>query len=134
MAIDAKDHSRCWHVVNEPYHKFDLHDNSIFVLHPNDEKPMIRDTGEYLSQFQHGNVSVKKGLLSIGLVFCHVTKSLIYDNVTGKRVLPKHYLGGKRESLQTFDVTMDNFKKLQAIIPDQFRYHATLKSSRFPWV
>ena len=134
MEIDEEGYKKCWHIVNDPYHEFDLHDNSIFVLHPNDEKPMIRHSGEYLSQFQHGKVLVKEGLLSIGLIFRHVTNSLRYDNVTGTRVLPKNFFNGKTEYLEKFDATLENFTTQKTNIPHQFKHQATQKCKEWDWI
>lgn len=134
MAIDGGNHRKCWHIVNEPYCKFSLHDNSIFVLHHDDEKPVVRYSGEYLSQFQHGNVFVKEGLLSIGLIFRHVTKSLIYDNVTCMRVLPDNFFNDKREYINKFDATMEKFKNEKRDIQEKFRLQATDKLTTWKWI
>ena len=80
-----------WKVGKHPLATYKLTDNSIFVLHPMDEKPIIRNFGEPLSQFQHGNVKVKKGDLSVGFIYRNVTQTLTYDDETSKNVLPKQF-------------------------------------------
>ena len=72
-------------------YKFKLEDNSIFVPHPMDEKPIIRHPAETLSHFQHGNVIVKQGNLGIALIFRNVTQTLDYDNMSSKRVLGNRF-------------------------------------------
>lgn len=103
-----------WKVLKTPVKTFKLHNNSIFVLHPDDELPMQRCLGENLSQFQHGNVNVKKGLLSIGLVFRNVTKYLKYDIDSSKLILPPKYNNHNIQCLLKFDDAFLNEKKLLA--------------------
>lgn len=86
------DSRRKWVYSKRAFCKYQLEDNSIFVLHPSDEKPMVRNHGEPISQFQHGNVSVAKGTLSIGLIYRNVTQTLAYDHETCTRILTKDYL------------------------------------------
>lgn len=83
----SKESRKCWEAHKHPFQKIDLNDNSMFVLHPMDEKPILRYPTESLSQFQHGNISLKTGCLSIALVFRNVTNTLIYDNVTSRRAI-----------------------------------------------
>ena len=58
-----------------------LSHGSIHILHPQDEKPFITNAPGRLSwcQIQHGNVRLKKGEFSIGLVFRSVSNKQYYD-------------------------------------------------------
>lgn len=57
----------------EDTHEFLLNDQSIFVLHPDDEVPGARGYSDgSLSQFQHGGIKVTDGL-SVAMVFRTVT-------------------------------------------------------------
>ena len=99
---------RKWKVGKNHNTEFHLTDHSLFVLHPNDEKPIIRNIGEPLSQFQHGNVQVKKGELSIRFIFRHATQTLIYDNIKYTIILPKCYHAEHKCTLSKFDATYNN--------------------------
>ena len=72
---------------------------------------MTRHNAETLAQYQHGNISVKEGHLSIGLIFCNVTQSLIYDSITSKRILDRNFHTKKRKYLELFDETFADFKE-----------------------
>jgi hypothetical protein len=71
-------------------HAFVLTDQSIFVLHPDDEVPRPRGHSDgSLSQFQHGGVNVTQGL-SVGIVFRTVTtKADIHVTRDTRRLGPK---------------------------------------------
>ena len=103
------------------------------MLHPNDERPAVRNLDEPLSQFQHGNVLVNQGDLSLALVFRHVTKSLLYDNVTSTRVLSTKFCDGQREYIDKFKATTDNFKMNQTIILDKFQHQVREKLQAWNW-
>lgn len=75
-----------WYVCPNEFSNITLTNNSIFILHPHDEKPMLRGEDRDIYQIQNGNVSVTK-VLSIGLVFRCVTNIDIFDNQTNKLVL-----------------------------------------------
>ena len=98
-----------------------------------DEKPMIRHPSETLSQFQHGNVNVKKGHLSMALVFHNVTKTLIYDDITCKRVLPKTFTHDTRTTLDIFDDTISTYRVNQTNISSGFTSQVKQKLSNWNW-
>ena len=60
---------RKWIVGKETVSQYELKDNSIFVLHPMDEKTHHRSVDKEPSQYQHGNVEVQKGKLSLALIY-----------------------------------------------------------------
>ena len=74
QVIKKQSSKSCWENDKHPSKEFILSNNSLFLLHPDDEKPKIRHNSEGLSQFQHGNAHVKEGDISIGIVFRHCTK------------------------------------------------------------
>ena len=129
----GKKSKQCWKNNTEPCEQFQLHHNSIFVLHPVDEVPMIRCVGETKSQYQHGNVKVKDGDLSIGLIFRCVTHTLNYDNITSRRVLPKHYFRGNTNLLQSLDATLGDHQKIENM-KSKFTDHVTTKCISWSWI
>ena len=58
---------------------------SIFLLHPEDERPKKR-WQTHSSQFQHGGIQVKKGL-SLALIFRVVTAKAEVNTVTNRKKL-----------------------------------------------
>jgi hypothetical protein len=111
--------------------EFWLENGTIFVLHPDDEQPKKRATQKFLSQYQHGNVHVKKGL-SLSLVFRVVTskaKVCVVDNrkelqekdkvllkkklhyhTKRKRTVADHHDTALQEFLDTKDVQEQHFR------------------------
>jgi hypothetical protein len=71
-------------------HAFVLTDESIFVLHPDDEVPRPRGYSDgSLSQFQHGGVNVTEGL-SVAIIFRTVTtKADMHITRNTRRLGPK---------------------------------------------
>jgi hypothetical protein len=118
---------------DRPCFKFTLDDNSIFVLHPMDEKPIIRNPTETLSHFQHGNVTVKLGNLSIALVFRNVTHTLDYNNMTSKRILGKEFTEKYCKQLEIFQATTNEYRQNQHHIGSISAKHAQKKFSSFGW-
>ena len=99
-----------------------------------DEKPIIRHPHESLSQFQHGNVVVEEGNLSIAMVFRHVSNTLIYDNITCKRVLSSTFIHDNREHLHSFDKTLQEYRNNQQPIGHMFSKHAKGKLFTWNWI
>ena len=122
-----------WISEKESLNKFELTNNSIFVLHPSDEKPYVRNIGETLSQFQHGNVRVKEGQLSIGLIFRHVTQAIAYDNKSCLQVLPKIFLESQEEYFTKLDATYLLYTRLRDSIEKSFISNAEVKLSTWNW-
>lgn len=57
-----------------------LDHQSLFVLHPDDEKPVAFGESKYIKyQRMHGNVKMNKGELSIAFVFRNCSKQSYYD-------------------------------------------------------
>jgi hypothetical protein len=71
--------------------EFMLTSGSIFLLHPDDEQPKRRASQQFLSQFQHENVEVTKGL-SLALIFRVVTSKAKVHVVDNRKELRE---GGK---------------------------------------
>ena len=132
--IQGKNYHNLWENVETPIHEVDLHDNSIFVLHPDDEKPIIRKVSENLSQFQHGNVKVKMGKLSIGLVYRNVTHSRNYDNVTSKIVLSSNYWAAKSRYITLFDETYSKDRTTMRNIETKFNSLSLGKLHTWDWI
>lgn len=132
-AVSENGSCKSWKIGKNPSHSFELDNNSIFVLHPLDEKPTYRPPCPYLSQFQHGNVSVETGKLSMALVFRNVTSTLKYDNLSMKRVLDASYIHDNRDQLQSYDETYDNYRANKINLANEFRINAQKKLSHFNW-
>ena len=98
-----------------------------------DEKPIIRHPAETLSHFQHGNVNVKQGCLSIVLIFRNVTQNLEYDNQSSKRVLGKIFPQNNCNNLVVFQATVNEYRQNQHHIGSIFSDHAQKKCSNFGW-
>ena len=105
----------------------------MFVLHPMDEKPITRNPTETLSHFQHGNVTVKLGNLSIALVFRNVTHTLDYNNMTSKRILGKEFTEKNCKQLEIFQATTNEYRQNQHHIGSISAKHAQKKFSNFGW-
>ena len=132
--VDDKNTGKKWNYSKEYISQYELTNNSTFVLHPSDEKPMIRNIGEPLSQYQHGNIKVKKGMLYIGFVYRNVTQALSYDNVRCTRVLEGDFLQRNKDYFSkcdnTYIETMDKRRKIEK----SFITHATQKLRAWNWI
>ena len=132
--VSGKKNFKKWHVSKNHIQQYKLTDNSIFVLHPRDEQPMIRIIGEPLSQFQHGHVNVNKGDLSMGLIFRNVTHTLVYDNVKSTRILPDNYLEGHKSTLYKFDSTYKNLQHTIHELEHSYQEHIHRKLSNWNYI
>ena len=67
------------------YKSFDLTHGSLFVLHPNDEKPLVRQIchKNETTFFKHSCKGVAKGRMSLGIVFRSVSHFCQVDKSTG---------------------------------------------------
>ena len=67
------------------YKSFDLTHGSLFVLHPNDEKPLVRQICQKneTAFFKHSCKGVAKGQMSLGIVFRSVSHFCQVDKSTG---------------------------------------------------
>ena len=132
--ICGKKNMKRWENSKIPCHEFELNDNSIFVLHPLDEKPLIRYPLENMSQYQHGNVTVKSGNLSIALVFRNVTKTLVYDNVTLRREISETMTHHNERQLVTFDETYIECRETVTDFGKKLTDLVKLKLSNWNWM
>ena len=98
-----------------------------------DEKPFLRHPAETLSHFQHGNVIVKQGNLSIALIFRNVTKTLQYDNMSSKRVLGNTFNQDNCTQLEVFQATVNEYRQNQHHIGSMFADHAKNKFGNWDW-
>ena len=68
---------------------FNLDENSVFLLHPDDEIPLKRCGDNNLSQYVHGGVNItNKNDLSVAFAFRVVCVDREYDPITSK-LIPK---------------------------------------------
>ena len=101
-----------WEPEKQSFLKLQLTDNSIFMLHPNDEKPLVRTHGESKCQLQHGNVHVESGDMSIALVYRNVTKTLKYDSINCRRLITDQYFNKHSAFLNECDkIYVENNEK-----------------------
>ena len=131
--IMGKASKPCWKNDPLPTKEILLCNNSLFMLHPDDEKPQKRYHTEGLSQFQHGNVNVKEGDLSIALVFCHCTKTLIYDHIASKRVIDNIVIENNKENFAILDSTYSQFNEYLSSFQVRFSQHVTSKLQTWKW-
>ena len=103
-----------------PCKQFDLNNNSLFIFHPDDEKPQCLDNNDITSQFQHGNVKVKSQDLSIALVFRHCTKSLMYNHITHKTIVKPEYIQDNWFYFETVDRTMIDYRTCLSFMENDF--------------
>ena len=116
---------------NKPFLKLQLTDKSIFMLHPNDEKPLVRTPGDSKCQLQHGNVHVK---MSIALVYRNVTKTLIYDSKNSRRVLSDQYCNKHSLFLKECDqIYRENTEQI-LVFESLFLQEASRKMSQWKWL
>jgi hypothetical protein len=94
------------------YEEWELTDGSVFVLHPNDEKPTLKvcqnNNIPIKQQYQHGNIAFK-GNISIGIVFRIVTKSRNY-RVETNTLVPS------QSELQLYANKHVTFKQMDSIM------------------
>ena len=86
-----------------------------------------------MSQYQHGNVAVKSGDLSMALVFRNVTKTLLYDNVTLRRDISEQLTHNNERKLQTYDATYSECRDTVTDTTIQFSKQVQQKLSNWHW-
>jgi hypothetical protein len=76
--------------ISHPTTTFEMKNASLFILHPDDEKPIKRSEGRngYV-RFKHGVKKVQGEGLSVGFVFRSVAESEWYNKTTNKKELTK---------------------------------------------
>ena len=78
-----------WIITQDAGVSYDLNDNSVFMLNPEDEIPRKRGGDEYISQYIHGGVNItNRNDLSIAFAFRVVSIDREFDPVSCK-LLPK---------------------------------------------
>ena len=78
-----------WTVTNDETVSFNLGENSVFLLHPEDEIPSIKCNDNMQSQYVHGGVKISnKNDLSVAFAFRVVCVDREYDPITSK-LIPK---------------------------------------------
>ena len=77
-----------WNIDKSFTHTEIMKHGTIGIVHPNDEKPFLMkiNNKERLCQYQHGNIRVPLGKLSIALVFRHVSTYSEFCVKTHKRL------------------------------------------------
>ena len=76
-----------WKITDDDGETFILCNNSLFLLHPDDEKPLLRLKDNYISQYVHGGVNIQNDNdLSIALVFRVVCVDREYNAITSKLI------------------------------------------------
>ena len=94
---------------------------------------MIRGPNETLSQFQHGNVNVKEGDLSIAMVFRCVNTTLPYDHITSKRVLDTDYIKSQREHFAKLDKKYVQYSEYLTSFEEMFSNQVKTKIRQWRW-
>ena len=76
-----------WIVTQDKGLSYELNDNSVFMLHPEDEIPRVREGDDIISQYIHGGVNITNSNdLSIAFAFRVVCVDREYDPVTSKLI------------------------------------------------
>ena len=77
-----------WAMTDDKCVTFNLDENSVFLLHPDDEIPSKRCGDNNLSQYVHGGVNItNKNDLSVAFAFRVVCVDREYDPITSKLIL-----------------------------------------------
>jgi hypothetical protein len=122
--------------------QFWLKNGSIFMLHPDDERPKKRAGQKYISQFQHG-VDVRNGI-SVALVFRVVTskaKVCVVDNIIElldkdeERLakIVRFHTGEEKTVAEHHDDARERFFKKQAKLESHFRSFVIKTMKEFKW-
>lgn len=119
---------------NHHFHKLVLSDKSLFVLHPLDEKPMVRAGDRQITQIQHGNVKVEEGNLSIAFVFRSVTQKEVYDNINDFKCVDHSLLELHKNTIKQFDETKKKFDKEKEDIVSNFNNISRKKMTTWGWL
>ena len=85
VVVNGSRGKRKWRLTDDACLSFELEDNSVFLLHPDDERPTLRTDDNYISQYVHGGVNIQNDNdLSIAFVFRVVCIEREYDAITSK--------------------------------------------------
>ena len=87
VAVKGSRGKKKWKVTDDSHVSFSLENNSVFLLHPEDEKPVERKDDKYVSQYVHGGVNIQNDNdLSIAFVFRVVSVEREYDAISSKLI------------------------------------------------
>ena len=87
VVVTGKNGRRKWQVTDDKSVSFLLEDNSVFLLHPRDEIPTVKDGDNLLSQYIHGGINIESpNTLSFALAFRIVCVEREYDPITSKLI------------------------------------------------
>ena len=87
IVTESKQGKRKWLITQDAGVSYDLSDNSVFLLNPEDEIPRKRRGDEYISQYIHGGVNITNtNDLSIAFAFRVVSVDREFDPVSCKLV------------------------------------------------
>jgi hypothetical protein len=123
--------------------KFPLEANSIFLLHPDDEKPKKRAGQKYLSQYQHGILHVPHGL-SLSLVYRVVTSTAKVCVADNRKVLVEkdharlgkilRFHTEKDETVATHhDEALMEFMTVKKSLEANFKTYVRAKMAEWGW-
>ena len=85
VVVDGSLGRKKWRLTDDNCVSFMLEDNSVFLLHPDDERPTLRSGDNYISQYVHGGVNIENDNdLSIAFVFRVVCIEREYDAISSK--------------------------------------------------
>ena len=89
VLVDGKMKRKRWALTDDKPVTFNLTENSVFLLHPEDEIPTVRRGDKVLSQYLHGDVNITNSNdLSVAFAFRVVCVDREYDPITSK-LIPK---------------------------------------------
>ena len=116
VAVEGGKGKRKWKVTDDVGKSFVLGNNSLFLLHPDDEKPRLRSKDVYLSQYVHGGVNIDNDNdLSLAMVFRVVSVDREYNAITSKLIPNDNDLkvgdSPNSDRNQCLNMALLNFKK-----------------------
>ena len=87
VVVEGNQGRHKWRVTDDESISFLLEDNSVFLLHPMDEIPSMKEGDNLMSQYIHGGINVESpNILSFALVFRVVCVEREYDPITSKLI------------------------------------------------
>ena len=90
IVIESTTGRKRWKITDDTAVSFRLENNSVFLLHPQDEIPILREGDDLMSQYVHGGVKINnENDLSIAFVFRVVSVDREYDPITCKLIPEK---------------------------------------------
>ena len=87
VAMQGKHGRYKWKITDDCAVSFELENNSVFLLHPRDEKPTVKEGDDFMSQYIHGGINIEtEDVLSFGFVFRVVCIDREYNPITSKLI------------------------------------------------